>query len=100
MHGSRQTPEMPIYGNKCIAVRHGTLDLHGVPRNPTWTELETTVLPGASKITLNTAVDWRAGEVIVIAPTGYYSNETEERTIVSVDNSQINKPVVTLSEPL
>lgn len=68
---------MPIYGNKCIAVRNGILDFHGIPRFPTWTELDTTAMPGENKITLHTAVDWKAGEVIVIAPTTYDNHEAE-----------------------
>ena len=58
MYGNKQSPEIPIYGNKCIAVREGTLDFHGAPRTPTWTELATTANAGATTITLNTAVDW------------------------------------------
>ena len=37
MYGNKQSPEIPIYGNKCIAIRNGVLDMHGAPRNPTWT---------------------------------------------------------------
>lgn len=48
MHGNRRTPEIPIFGNKNIAVMRGQLEMHGVPRNPTWTELESTVNPGSS----------------------------------------------------
>lgn len=100
MHGSIESPEIPIYGNKVIAVRHGQLEMHGVPRTPTWTELETTVLAGATTITLHTAVDWQAGEVIVIAPTGYNVDEAEERTIVSVDRTTAIRPVITLDKKL
>ena len=100
MYGSKESAEIPIYGNKVIAVRHGQLEMHGVPRVPTWTELETTVLPGATTITLHTAVDWQAGEVIVIAPTGYNVDEAEERTIVSVNRATANRPVITLNEKL
>jgi hypothetical protein len=32
--------------------------MHGKVRNVTWTELASTVLPGATQITLMTAVDW------------------------------------------
>lgn len=32
MHGTVLDPYLPIYGNKVIGVRHGTLDLHGVER--------------------------------------------------------------------
>jgi hypothetical protein len=58
MHGTVYDPYLPIYGNKVIAVRYGTLDLHGVKRTPTWTLMETTALPGANQITLANPVDW------------------------------------------
>lgn len=48
MHGNVYDPYLPIYGNKVIAVRYGTLDLHGVERTPTWTLLDTTVEAGGS----------------------------------------------------
>lgn len=62
MHGNVSSPYLPTFGNKCIAVDKGTLDMHGVKRTPTWTLLNSTVLPGATKITLSEAVDWVAGE--------------------------------------
>ena len=43
MHGSKESPKIPIYGNKCLAVRGGTLEMHGLPRKPTWTEINHTV---------------------------------------------------------
>jgi hypothetical protein len=52
MHGSMTDPYIPIYGNKCIGLRYGTLDMHGVERTPTWTSLEATAAKGADKITL------------------------------------------------
>lgn len=89
-----------MYGNKVLAVRHGVLEMHGVPRTPTWTSLASTASPGDTTVTLITAVDWKAGEVIVIAPTSYQSTEAEERTIVSVDNTDPSRPVLTLDSPL
>jgi G8 domain len=58
MHSNKQSPEIPIYGNKVIGVRNGVLDMHGVPRSPVWTELAITAFPGAKNITLIRAVDW------------------------------------------
>ncbi len=46
MHGQKTDPELPIFGNKVIAVYEGTLEIHGVPRNPTWTELQKTASKG------------------------------------------------------
>jgi G8 domain len=100
MHGDKYTPEIPIFGSKCIAVMMGDLEMHGVPRTPTWTSLYTTANSGDNTITLNTAVDWVAGEEIIIAPTGYDPFEAEGFTIVSVDRSNVNAPVITLNDTL
>jgi len=100
MHGDRSDPEIPIYGSKVLAVRNGILDIHGVPRSPTWTELETTAAPGSNTITLHTAVDWEVGEEIVIAPTGYESFEAEVRIIAGIDRSNVDNPIITLNDTL
>ena len=70
LHGDKDTPEIPTYGNKVLAVRGGTLDLHGVERDPVWTELEVTA-SDTDIITLVRAVDWQIGEEIVIASSNY-----------------------------
>lgn len=48
MHSNRSSPELPIFGNKVIAMYNGVLDIHGVPRNPTWTELDVTAEIGST----------------------------------------------------
>mmetsp|Transcript_29161 Transcript_29161/g.43950 ORF Transcript_29161/g.43950 Transcript_29161/m.43950 type:complete len:124 (-) Transcript_29161:617-988(-) len=48
MHGKITDAYVPIYGNKVIGLRYGTLDLHGAPREPTWTSLDQTALSGAT----------------------------------------------------
>lgn len=100
MHSNKQSPEIPIYGNKVIGVRNGILDMHGVKREPAWTMLEATADAGSYTITLLREVDWKAGERIVIASTGYDMYEAEERTIVSVDRTTPGKPIITLDTPL
>ncbi|CDW80878.1 ipt tig domain containing protein [Stylonychia lemnae] len=100
MHSNKESPELPIYGNKCIAVRNSILELHGVPRFPAWTSLASTAEIGATQVTLIQAIDWKAGEEIVIAPTGYDSREAEVRRIVSIDRRNLNKPIITLDWPL
>jgi hypothetical protein len=47
MHSKIDDPYIPIYGNKCIGLRYGTLNMHGVPKEPTWTVMEQTVEAGA-----------------------------------------------------
>lgn len=39
MYGVKASAEIPTYGNKVLAVREGTLDIHGIPRTKTWTSL-------------------------------------------------------------
>jgi len=100
MHGTVLDPYLPIYGNKVIGVRFGTLDMHGVERQPAWTVMETTAEANATQITLATAVDWQPGEEIAIAATSYNGREGEKRTIKAIDNSNPDKPVITLDEQL
>jgi len=100
MHSKRADPELPIYGNKVIATYNGVTDFHGIPRHPTWSQMETTANIGDNKITIFEPVDWKAGEEIVVAPTGYYNREAEQFTILAVDNTNPNKPVITLNSTL
>jgi hypothetical protein len=48
MHGTVRDPYIPIYGNKVIGLRYGTLEMHGIKREPTWSLLDSTVLPGGT----------------------------------------------------
>lgn len=93
MHGAIDDPYLPIYGNKCIGLRFGTLDMHGIERTPTWTFLESTVEAGANVMTLAVEVDWQVGEMIAIAPTGFKPDEAEHRTITAVS---ADKKTITL----
>jgi hypothetical protein len=36
----------------------------------------------------------------VIAPTGYMNTDVDERTIIAIDRTNPNKPVLTLDSPL
>ena len=96
MHGTKESAEIPIFGNKVIAVQYGTIDLHGVAKTPTWTTLASTVSASATSITLSEDVtNWNVGDEIVIAPTNYFNNETEKRTIDTITGRTI-----TFVEPL
>ena len=95
LHGRRKDPEIPLYGNKVLGVRYGTLDLHGKPRMVSWTRLASTAMAGMTTITLQDAPDWVDGDVIVIATTSLDIAETEEHVVDSVSGT-----VVTLKDPL
>ena len=54
MHSSKYDANLPIFGNKVIGVNYGELEMHGVERPVTWTDLYVTAEAGAVSITLNT----------------------------------------------
>jgi hypothetical protein len=90
MYSDRFSPYLPIYGNKVIGIRFGTLDMHGVQRDITWTRLASTADIGATSITLLEETDWAVGEEIVIAGTGWSNDESETRFITSVSGSTLS----------
>jgi len=93
-------PYLPIYGNKCIGLRFGTLDMHGVPKKPVWTVMESTVEKGATKIQLQGEINWVVGDEIGIAATSYVGREGERRFIEAIDRTDPKKPILTLHKPL
>ncbi|XP_064639845.1 fibrocystin-L-like [Lineus longissimus] len=100
LHGNLRATELPIYGAKCLAVRNGTLDLHGKPIMNTWTHLNSTVSAGSSIITVQHNVsDWGIGSKIAIASTGdrHSQIQNEEVIIASISADGFT---ITLEEPL
>ncbi|MCP3938600.1 MAG: hypothetical protein GY708_24900 [Actinomycetia bacterium] len=84
-------------GNKLLGVlAGGSLELHGEPR-VSWTQLDATAAQGSSALTVASAVDWRAGEQIIVAPTHEAYDEGEVRVVAGVtpDGLQIQ-----LAQPL
>lgn len=71
--------------------------MHGKPRTVTFTQLSTTADVGATSITLMVAVDWVAGEEIVIASTDYEMEHAETRIISSVSQDM---RTITFAAPL
>lgn len=88
-----------IDGAKVLALRDGTIDLHGKPVAQMWTHLNATANAGSSQISLRQPVDWAINDQIVIATTGDYESqgETEVRTITNVSNNGLQ---LTLDTPL
>ena len=92
MYGDRYSKMLGGFGNKGIFIQDGTIDIHGVPRHPTWTTLEDSVDPSVAGqgnfVLLTEDVDWQVGEEIVIAPTGKVLKEDEVRIITLVENKR------------
>ena len=81
--------------SKAIAVMAGgTLDLHGAPRVG-WTRLAATAPAGATEITLERDVDWRAGDRIVLTATDFEPAQYDEAEVTAVSGRR-----VTLAAPL
>ncbi|XP_063113704.1 fibrocystin-L isoform X1 [Cavia porcellus] len=99
LHGHLRSPELPVYGAKTLAVREGTLDLHGLPVPVVWTRLAQTAKAGQWTLILQDPVTWKAGDAIVIASTGHRHSqqENEKRTIASVSADGVS---ITLTRPL
>jgi hypothetical protein len=84
-------------GPKVIGVLGG-LDLHGLPRNVSWTRLGATALSGQNIIILSEAVDWVVGDEIILTTTDTSMSHTEQHTIASISsNNTIISTVNTLS---
>ncbi|KAL4228553.1 Fibrocystin-L [Mactra antiquata] len=99
LHGHHRDPELPIYGTKVLAVRNGTLDLHGIETSVTWTRLAATASSGSYTISLESAVDWNVGDEIVMASTGgrHSQSENEKKTIAAISH---DGRTLTLETPL
>ncbi|XP_053372863.1 fibrocystin-L-like [Mercenaria mercenaria] len=100
LHGHHRDKEMPIYGTKVLAVRNGTLDLHGKRKVPlTWTRLSSTASAGSSTLELQDPVEWNVGDEITIACTGHKhsQSENEKKTISSISS---DKRTLTLDSAL
>ncbi len=83
-------------GPRVIGVLGG-LDLHGIPRNCSWTRLASTASAGQTSITLSQAVDWVAGDEILLTTTDTRIDHTERLTIANVSGGGT---VVTLTSAL
>lgn len=86
LHGHVRSKEIPVFGTKTLALREGTLDLHGLHVPITWTHLSSTADVDATELHLLKAVTWKPGDQIILAPTGKSQREFEELTITGVSN--------------
>lgn len=77
-------------GTKGLMVMGGVLELHGEARGPSWTRLAQTAFAGATSLTLEEAVGWRAGDRLVIASTDYDPHQAEEVSVTSVSGKVVS----------
>jgi hypothetical protein len=82
MHGEKYGAPVPMFGKKVIGIHSGTLDIHG-RQKVSWTELDSTVMPKDASLTLVEAVDWEAGDEVMITTTDYDFRHTEHARVIS-----------------
>lgn len=96
MHGTPDSAKLPIFGSKTLAVSYGQLEMHGAPREVTWTQLESTVSGGSQTLTFVGSVDFKEEDEIVIAGTGNTNDEHE----VSVISSMVDDVTAEIADAL
>uniref|UniRef100_A0AAY5ETB4 Polycystic kidney and hepatic disease 1 (autosomal recessive)-like 1 n=1 Tax=Electrophorus electricus TaxID=8005 RepID=A0AAY5ETB4_ELEEL len=101
LRGDYRTPEWPLpsgpnQGSKVLGV-FGSLDLYGMPHNVYHTKLANAAQAGSSSLSLMEAVDWQAGDDIVLSTTSYDPWQTETHTIAVVSDDGLT---LTLDHPL
>ncbi|MCK6371361.1 MAG: hypothetical protein L6Q83_08580 [Gammaproteobacteria bacterium] len=108
LHGS---DELDAGCGPALISHGGRVELHGAVVAPAWTELAVTAPAGATAIELDTAVDWAAGDRIIVvgtlAPPGRFEGhsirggelqpETEKRFVMAVS---ADGRTVSLDRPL
>ena len=97
LYGNKDSAQLPTFGNKVVANMGGVIDIHGMPRDYTWTVLETTANVGDNSIVVQGNVDWLVGEQIVIASTDHNQYHSESLVIidVSLDTPVFNTTTIT-----
>ena len=99
LYGHVLSTEIPVYGAKTLALRSGTIDMHGRPLNVTWSRLSQTVNAGDNRLYLRDTVDWAVGGKVVIASTSFSQRENEELTIEAIEEGASGS-VLTVSPAL
>ena len=89
---------MNVHGRFLMVMRGGELDLHGADKGlVSWTTLAAHGRKGATSLFLSEPVNWRAGDKVVVAPSGMAAEEAETRIINEVSS---DGRTVFFSEPL
>ncbi len=73
-----------------LMVRGGRLELYGLAPQPVWTKINENAAAGATVLTLKEGTNWKAGDLVSVAPTDYYGySSTERKQLASASGSQL-----------
>ncbi|MEL6802336.1 MAG: G8 domain-containing protein, partial [Bacteroidota bacterium] len=81
--------------NNKILLLEGVLELYGKEYKKTWTRLSESARKGSQSITVSDTTGWEVGHSILISSTSENHEESEKRTITSIEGNSI-----LLSDPL
>ena len=70
--GTPTSRQLPLYGSKVLALRNGTVDLHGMHKTPTWTKMAKTAGPGERSVDFmgDVSTTWAKGRNFLAACFG------------------------------
>ncbi|XP_067150956.1 fibrocystin [Apteryx mantelli] len=91
LYGSLHSPPVFPYGIKFLAVRNGTLSMHGWMPKVAFTHLKSSAHVNDTRLVLQEPVDWQPGDEIIVGGTGLGdAPQQEEMAIIeSVNNTEL-----------
>ncbi|NXT77054.1 PKHD1 protein, partial [Zapornia atra] len=92
LHGSLHSPPLFPYGVKFLAVRNGTLSIHGWMPKVAFTHLKSSAHVSDTQLVLQEPVDWQPGDEIVVGMTGLGDAQQQEEMAVieAVNNTELH----------
>ncbi|XP_063157380.1 fibrocystin [Candoia aspera] len=81
LHGSAYSKEFFPYGAKFLAVRNGTLSMHGCVPKVSVTHLKSAAHPNDTRLDLMDFVDWKPGDEVVVCGGGLEGAQRKEEIV-------------------
>ncbi|XP_059687939.1 fibrocystin [Gavia stellata] len=91
LYGSLHSPPLFPYGVKFLAVRNGTLSIHGWMPKLGFTRLKSSAHANDTRLVLQEPVDWQPGDEIMVGRTGFGdAQQQEEMAVIEfVNNTEL-----------
>ncbi|XP_058691005.1 fibrocystin isoform X2 [Poecile atricapillus] len=92
LYGSLHSPPLFPYGVKFLAVRNGTLSIHGWMPKVVFTHLKSSANASDTRLVLQEPVDWQPGDEILVGSSGLGDAEQQEEVAViqSVNSTELH----------
>ncbi|XP_023780003.1 fibrocystin [Cyanistes caeruleus] len=92
LYGSLHSPPLFPYGVKFLAVRNGTLSIHGWMPKVVFTHLKSSANASDTRLVLQEPVDWQPGDEILVGSSGLGDAEQQEEVAViqSVNSMELH----------